>query len=108
MITIKRREDYTKYLHLEYPDTHEPVDLTGCRAYCQMRDVPGGELLATAACTMDGENGDIWVKFSGSDTVNIPVGEAGYDVWIIENNRKHPIYTTRCMIVDAYTESFGV
>lgn len=107
MITIKKREDYTKYLHLEYPETHEAVDLTDCEAYCQMRDVPGGTLLATATCTMDETNGDIWAKFSGADTADMPEGEAGYDIWIVENGRKHPIYTTRVMIVDSYTTDFG-
>ena len=107
MITIKRREDYKKYLHLQYADTEDPLDLTGCSVFCQMRDEPGGELLATAACTMDASAGDIWVTFSGSDTEDLPLGKAGFDIWIVESGRKHPIYTTECMIVDAYTESFG-
>lgn len=107
MITILKGEDYTKYLHLQYADTQEPVDLTGCTAFCQMRDVPGGELLATAACEIDDSNGDIWVRFSGNVTADLPSGEAGYDIWVVENGRKHPIYMTRCRIGDAYTEEFG-
>ena len=107
MIKIKKREDYIKYLHLEYADTGDPADLTGCSVYSQMRDVPGGTLLATAVCTMEAETGDIHVKYSGSDTEDLPLGEAGYDVWIVENGMKHPIYTTRVTIIDAYTKDFG-
>lgn len=108
MITIKKGEDYTKYLHLQYADTGQPLDLTGCSVYCQMRDIPGGELLASAICETDDDgNGDIWVRFGANVTKNLPVGEAGYDVWVVANGLKRPIYTTRCQIADAYTEIGG-
>ena len=107
MITIKKKESYTKYLQLKYADTQEPVDLTNVEAFCQMRDVPGGTLLATATCTVSAETGEIWARFLENDTENLPVGECGYDIWIVESGGKHPIYTTRCHIIDAYTEEFG-
>lgn len=107
MITIKKKEDYIKYLHLQYADTQEPLDLTGCSVYSQMRNKPGGTLACTGVCSMDAEKGDIWVKFLGANTADLTPGEYGFDIWIIDgDNNKHPIYTTRCQIVDRYTDNF--
>lgn len=108
MITIKRGEFYVKHLQLLYADTKEPLDLTECSAYCQMRDVPGGNLLATATCTITAESGEIWAKFFGVQTESLPLGECGYDIWLEENGTsRYPLYTARCQIVDAYTKDFG-
>ena len=108
MITIKRGEFYVKHLQLAYADTKEPLDLTGCSAYCQIRDVPGGTLLATGTCTISEETGEIWARFSGSQTEGLPLGECGYDIWLQETSvARYPLYTTRCQVVDAYTKDFG-
>lgn len=107
MITIKKGEDYTKYLHMEYAESGDPADLTGCLVFSQMRDVPGGTLLATAQCSTNAQNGDIWVTFGSDITSQLTPGNAGYDIWLVENGVKHPIYTATCKIIDAYTEDFG-
>lgn len=108
MIIIKQNEDYTKYLHLQYADTGEPLDLTGCSVYSQMRDKPNGTLKANGICTMTAASGDIWVRYPASSTVTLPVGEYGFDVWLVDSDSKnHPIYTTRVVIEGRYTEFGG-
>lgn len=108
MITIKQNEDYTKYLHLQYADTGEPLDLTGCSVYSQMRDRPNGTLVATATTSMTAASGDIWVTYAASATASITPGEYGYDVWLVDgNSKKHPLYTTRIQIIGVYTEIGG-
>ena len=105
MIIITQNEDYTKYLHLQYADTGEPLDLTGCSVYSQMRDKPNGTLKATGICTMTAASGDIWVRYAASATLAIEPGEYGFDVWLVDGNGKnHPIYTTRLQIAGSYTE----
>jgi len=105
MITIKQYEDYTKYLHLQYADTGEPLDLTGCSFYSQLRDHPNGTLKATATVSVTAASGDIWVTYAASATGALPVGEYGYDVWIVDSNsKKHCIYTARVQIIGRYTE----
>lgn len=108
MITIKQNEDYTKYLHLQYADTGEPLDLTGCSVYSQMRDQPNGTLVATATTSMNAASGDIWVTYASSATGTLTPGEYGFDVWLVDSNsKKHPIYTARVEIVGKYTEIGG-
>ena len=50
---IKIGQTFRRQLALTYVDDNTPVDLTGCEAFCQMRDYPGGNLAATAVCTLD-------------------------------------------------------
>lgn len=108
MITIKQNEDYTKYLHLQYADTGEPLDLTGCSVYSQMRDRPNGTLVATATTSMTALSGDIWVTYSSSATSSITPGEYGFDIWLVDgNSKKHPLYTARVEVVGVYTEIGG-
>lgn len=108
MIVICQNEDYTKYIHLQYADTGEPLDLTGCSVYSQMRDRPNGTLKATGICTMTAASGDIWVRYSAAATLEIEPGEYGFDVWLVDgNNKNHPIYSTRVQIAGRYTEDLG-
>lgn len=106
MITIKQGEDYTKVFELTYADTNDPVDLTGITAKSEMRDAPGGTLFATASCTVNEEGGTVFVYYSAAQTDEIPTGEYGFDVWLVDNYRKHPIYTTKVTIVGRYTDNF--
>ena len=103
MITIKQGEDYIKVLKLQYADSLEPVNLTGVTAYSSMRDRPGGELYANANCSVITLDGQITVHYSDLQTAAMPIGDAGFDVWIEENGRKHAIYTARVQIVPPYT-----
>lgn len=104
MITIKQGEDYKKYLHLQYADTLEPVNLSGWMIRSEMRDVPGGTLKATGECTSSPADGDITIHFSSAQTSAIEPGKYGFDVWLTGYGEKHPIYTKQCVIVKSYTE----
>ena len=105
MITIKQGEDYTKVLILQYADTKEPVDLTDVSAYSQMREKPGSNtVVAEASCSITASAGTIRVTYNSLDTAEIPEGEYGFDVWLLDGVKKRPIYTARVKIVGSYTE----
>ena len=103
MIIIKQQEDYTKVLQMQYADTKAPVDLTDITAFSEMRSKPGATPYLAASCTVDASNGVIRVYYSSAQTASLEEGEYGFDVWIIEDGKKHPIYTTRVQIVKPYT-----
>lgn len=103
MIIIKQQEDYTKVLKLQYADTQAPVDLTDVIAASELRKKPGATPYLTAACTVDASEGVIRVYYSSAQTASLEEGEYGYDVWIIEDGKKHPIYTTLVQVVKPYT-----
>ena len=106
MIKIKQGEDYRKILCLQDAESQEPIDLTGCTAFSQMRDKPNGSLLATAVCSIEAEMGEVTVFYAGSDLAEIAPGEYGYDVWIVDDQEeKHPIYTTRFVLEGKYTDN---
>ena len=107
MIIIKQNEDYIKRFYFEEADTGEPISLTGVTAYSQLRDKPGGTLKATASCVVDTTDNFITVTYSASQTAELEPGEYGYDVWIVENGLKHPIYTARVAVVAPYTDNIG-
>lgn len=102
--TLKIGQTFRKQIALTYVDTSTPVNLTGCEAYCQMRTVPGGTLLAEADCGVDEALGKITVTFSAEDTANIPEGTYGYDIWITSEGDKVPLYTEQVAVVKSYTE----
>ena len=106
-IIIKQGEDYRKYLHLQYADTLESVDLSEYYAKSELRNKPGGTLKATAECSITPEKGDITVKYSSAQTASIEAGEYGFDVWLIGADEYHPIYSTTCVIAKSYTELQG-
>lgn len=104
MIIIKQQEDYTKVLQLQYADTLQPVDLTDIMAFSELRVKPGATAYLPAECTVDASSGIIRVYYSSAQTASLTEGEYGFDVWIVEDGKKHPIYTTRVQIVKPYTE----
>lgn len=107
MIIIKQNEDYVKRFYIEDAETGEPISLTGVTAYSELRDKPGGTLYATAFCVVNTSDNFIEITYTASQTAELEVGEYGYDVWIVENQRQHPIYTTRVAVVAPYTENLG-
>ena len=104
MIVIKQHEDYTKVLQFQYADTRQPVDLTDVVATSELRAKPGATPYLIASCTVDAANGIIRVYYNSTQTASLEEGEYGFDVWIAEDGKKHPIYTTRVKIVKPYTE----
>ena len=107
MITIKQGETYIKRLEFVDVDSKTPIDLTGATAYSEIRNVPGGDLKATAVCTVDTSNGSVTVNYSAAKTQLIPVGQYGYDIWLKIDGEQYPIYTTRIQVEKRYTENLG-
>ena len=108
--TIRQGENFNPCIKFTYKKTGAPVDLSGCTAYSQMKDKPGGNLVATAICEIDGMQGRISVVYSSEDTENIPVGKYGYDVWLIPNgdeSEKRPVWTEEVEVIGRYTDNFG-
>lgn len=105
MIVIEQGEYYVKTLTLQYADTGEPVNLTGVTAASSIRKNREDEtVLANGYCVVYPSTGTIVLEYSQARTAGLPVGECGMDIWIKENGRKHPIYTTRIKVVPPYTD----
>ena len=105
---IKQKEKYEKAVTLKYLGTNTPVDLTGCSAYCQMRTYPGGDLVATAECSVTPDLGRVVATFSSADTEIIEPGEYGFDIWLVSADTAKPICTKQVSVVRRYTENFEV
>ena len=106
--TIKQAENFSPCIKMTYKKTGAPVDLTGCTAYSQMRREPNDELIATGNCEIDTKGGRITVTYDSATTANIPLGEYGYDVWlVISESEKRPIWTEKVQVIGRYTDNFG-
>ena len=107
--TIKQAENFAPCIKITYKKTGAPVDLTGCTAYSQMRREPNDELVATGVCQIATKEGRITVTYDSATTANIPLGEYGYDVWLVKNaNEKRPIWTEKVQVIGRYTDNMGV
>ena len=100
---IKKAETFRRTLQFSNKQTGGVVDLTGCTAYSQMRTKPGGTLLATAECSIDTATGTVIALFDKEITAALPIGEAGYDVWLVCGDDQKPIFTELVTIIDPYT-----
>ena len=108
--TIKQGTCFSPCIKLTYKKTGSPVDLTGCEAYSQMRTEPGGELVATGICNVNSGTGRITVTYNSLVTENIPVGEYGYDIWLVvgsDETQKRPIWDEKISVVGRYTDNFS-
>lgn len=105
---IKQAEKFDRVVVLKYSDTGEYVDLTGCHAYCQMRTKPGGDLLATADCTITPQFGRVSASFPSDVTKDITPGDYGFDIWIVSDGTAKPIRTEEVTVVSRYTQNFYV
>lgn len=104
---IKQRETFRRVLQCTDTKSGAVIDLTGVSAYSQMRKQPGGELVGTAQCTVDGKKGEIEVLWTATQTGSFPLGSAGYDVWLTFEGDQKPIYTETVEIIQGYTENIG-
>jgi hypothetical protein len=104
---IKMGQTFRRQLVLTYVDDGSPVNLTGCAAYCQMRKAPGGDLAATASCSLDMALGRITATFAPADTAGLEAGGYGYDIWIVSEGDKIPLYTEQVTVVKGYTENMA-
>jgi hypothetical protein len=104
---IKQSETFRRALKFNNLKTGAVIDLTGCEAYSQMRKHPKGELLGTAICAIDITQGIITATWSKEQTAEFPVGQAGYDIWLVSGDEQKPIYTETVEIIAGYTENMG-
>lgn len=102
---IKKGETFRKVIRMKYADTGSPVDLSECTAYSQMRSEPGGILIETGACTIEADTGSIYVLYNAEKTEAMNPGHYGYDVWLVKDTERKPIFTERVDVVDKYTDN---
>ena len=99
---LKQGDTFRRKLVLTNKDTGEPVDLTGCTAYCQVRRSPGQELLLTASATIDG--GEILVLLTKQQTATLEPGEYGFDVRLECDDDRRTLYTEWINLIKPFTE----
>lgn len=86
-----------------YQDNNNPVDLTDCTAFTQMRKSPGDELSAEGTVTIDAENGIITVYYSSDKTANLAPGNYGFDVRLVSQGDAKTIYEEQLKFITPYT-----
>lgn len=99
---LRQGDTFRRKLSLTYKDSGNPVDLTGCTAYCQVRRSPGQELLITATPTIDG--GNIFVTLSKEQTAALEPGEYGFDIRLECNSDRRTLYTEWLSVILPFTE----
>lgn len=103
-ITKKQGDTIRRSVKLKYAGTGNPVNLTGCEAFAQMRKTPGGDLAASAACLIDAALGRITVTFTGAQTAALDPGVYGYDIRLSSEGDTVTLYEEQVSIVLPYTE----
>ena len=99
---LKQGDTFRRKLSLTDKDTGEPVDLSDCTAYCQLRRSPGQELLLTASATIDG--GTIYVTLTKDQTAGLEPGEYGFDVRLEYEDDRRTLYTEWINVILPFTE----
>lgn len=100
---IKQNETFRRTLQFTDTKTNRIIDLTGCTAYSQMRDKPGGTLLGDATCTVDVPSGTVSALWTPAQTDAFPIGDCGFDIWLVCAGEQKPIYTEFCTVVKGFT-----
>ena len=103
MRSIKIGDFLRVRISITYIGTKEPVDLTGCSAFTQMRVFPDGELIAEGIASIDAENGLVSAYFSSDQTKNITPGDYGFDIRLVSQDDVKTIYTEQIKFIVPYT-----
>ncbi len=90
-------------------DNDQPYNLSGKSVVCEMRDKPGGSLIATASTTItDAANGVLEAKFNKTQTANITADVVYIDVKITDNATGEvvnaPVPPFQFIVVDPVTQ----
>ena len=101
---IYQSETFRRALKFSDVRTGAKLDLTGCTAYAQMRDKPGGELYDEAVCSIDLDNSIVSALWDKELTAEWPLGNCGFDIWLVCDGEQKPIYTEACEVVQGFTE----
>lgn len=109
MTIVKQGEQFIRMVTLKDAESGDPIDLTGMSAYCQMRVTPQSEnIVATATCSLQTTGGRVIAVFPSETTAAIPVGNYGYDIWLVLDGEAKPIYTESVKVVGRYTQNFSI
>ena len=101
---IIQNETFRRSLKFTDIKTGAKLDLTGCSAYAQMREKPGGTLYDSAECTIDTDNGVISALWDAALTAGWPLGNCGFDIWLVCDGEQKPVYTEQCIVGQGYTD----
>jgi len=101
---IKQAETFRRSLKFTDLKTGAKLDLTGCTAYSQMRNKPGGTLYDSAECTVDTVNAVISALWDKDLTAAWPEGPCGFDIWLVCGGEQKPIYSEECVVAVSYTD----
>lgn len=101
---IIQNETFRRSLKFTDLKTGAVLDLTGCTAFAQMRDKPGGTLYDSAECTIDTVNGVISALWDSTQTAGWPLGPCGFDIWLECDGEQKPVYVEDCIVGKGYTE----
>lgn len=100
---VKQGDTIRKYIKFVYKGSGDPVDLTECVIYSNMRSLPDKELKARGTGKIDELNGLIWVTYTSEQTSELPEGNYGYDIRLESQGDVITIYEEQFSIVKPYT-----
>ena len=101
---VKQSETFRRSYTFRDAQTKSILDLTGCSAFCQMRTQPGGELIATADCSIDIALGRVTALWTADQTAEIEPGTYYFDVWLKCEDDQKPFVTEQVNIIKTITE----
>ena len=102
---ILQAQTFRRSLKFSNIKTGAVTDLTGCTAFAQMRDKPGGMLYDSAVCTIDTVNGVVSALWDSAVTASWPLGNCGFDVWLVTpDSEQKPVYMEDCIVGKGYTD----
>ena len=101
---VKQSETFRRSYLFRDAQTKAILDLTGCTAYSQMRTKPGGELIASADCTIDVPLGRVTALWTSVQTAAIDPGTYFFDVWLKCGDDQRPFTTEQVDVVPTITE----
>lgn len=103
MRSLKTGDSLRVRIEVTYKGTKDPVDLTDCTGFTQMRIAPGSELIAEGTVTIDAVNGLITAYYSSDKTANLVPGNYGFDVRLVSQGDVKTIYEEQVKFTLPYT-----
>ena len=101
---LKQGDTLRRRISLKYIGNNAPVNLAGCTGYSQLRQQPGGDLIANGTVTLGGADGTVVVVYSKTQTASLQLGDYGFDVRLESDGDRRTIYTENIKVVKPYTE----
>ena len=99
---IKQGADWSLSFIVE--DTNGlPVNLTGWTGTCQLRERPGGEILATVTVTVTGATGTVKLALKASITTTLPTIELMGDCFITNGSATECLWEGKIIVTPKVT-----